>query len=151
MKASSAALLQPRRRRNIYHLALCAAALLLLSACEKTPEVGGTGTTEPVVIRVVNNCDKNATFRVGDDKGTYLSEIVAPHSKGGPWKLVDVYNQAIQRDYFDVDITIHKNLFDSVQPTPTYFERIHFDPVPQHIFTINVDYTVDYTLMTISH
>lgn len=135
---------------HLHHFIIIAAALLLLSACEKTPEVG-VGTAEPVVIRVVNNCDKNATFRVGDDKGTYLSETVEPHSKGGPWKLVDDYNQAIQRDYFDVDITIHKNLFDSVQPTPTYLERIHFDPVPQHIFTINVDYTVDYTLMTISH
>lgn len=34
---------------HLHHFIIIAAALLLLSACEKTPEVGGTGTVTPVV------------------------------------------------------------------------------------------------------
>ena len=125
---------------------ILAAALLLLTACEKDPQVG-IGTEQPPVIRVVNNCDKIAFFKVSNDKGNYIYEEVQPRSKGGPWKLTDGYNNALPHEPMEVAILIRQNEFDSVASHLIYFEHILFDPLPQHIFTVLPNYTVEYTLM----
>lgn len=151
MKLSISREAQPRRRRSIYHLALGVLMLLActLTACEKTPQVG-VGTQEPAKVRVVNNCDKIAFFKVSDDKGSYIYEEVQPRSKGGPWKLADLCGTALIQDSLEVDILVVVPIMnDDIEPhtVPIYSELIHFDPLPQHVFTILPDYTVEYTLM----
>ena len=123
------------------------AAALLLAACEPEDPQVGVGTENPPVIRVVNNCDKTIIFKVSEDKGNYIYEEVQPRSKGGPWKLTDGYNNALPHEPMEVAILTHQNEFDSVESHLIYFEHILFDPLPQHVFTVLPNYTVEYTLM----
>ena len=141
-------ILSPKKARLLhYSLFFFAAALLLLTACEPEDPQVGTGTEQPPIIHVVNNCDKTIIFKVSEDKGSYINEEVQPRSKGGPYKLTDVYNNTLTHDSLEVAILTHQNEFDSVASHLIYFEHILFDPLPQHVFTVLPNYTVEYTLM----
>ena len=140
---------------NPLHHALAAlslsAVLLMLTACEKKQDpTVGVGTQEPAKVQGVNNSDKRVSINIYDSGGLYLNKDIEPRSKGGPWKLVDFYGTALMQDSLDVEIKLHTGIFDSVPSYVLFHERIHFDPVPQHVFTINADYTIDYSLMMVN-
>ena len=123
---------------------------LAFSACndKETPQVG---TSQAALISVTNNCDKDVHIQVLDTSETklYISEYADPHSKIGPFSLTKFKSSEPILDTVTTLILINRpGLVDSVVRPPDYRERIYFDPSARHIFTINADYSIDYTLQT---
>lgn len=156
MKSPFSRSAQPRRRRNIYHLALGVLMLLaccMLTSCNKEP-LDGDPQPMPTyaLVSVVNNCDKLAHFEVADEEGAYGYQVhatVDANQEAGPWRVYNYFVRYSEKEdkwnceYVDIEIAL--DIISGELPTreSIFTERFYLVPDAMYIFTINPDYTVE--------